>query len=132
LIIQDVKLKRKMIGNSSVYRFKVGVHQDILDKFENDFESVQTTHRNEQAYLSAEVNNKGLLTFWPEKWCPSFKYHCMQPWPMNYFKDAVIPKGAKIIIFHGHPEPDEAIKGVTHKWYRHVRPTHWISDYWRE
>ena len=132
LIIQDVKLKRKMIGNSSVYRFKVGAHQDILDKFTDDFDLVQKTHRNEQAFLSAEVHKKDMLTFWPAAWCPSFKYHCMQPWPMNYFKDAVIPKGAKIIIFHGHPEPDEAVKGITHKWYRHVRPTHWITKYWCE
>jgi len=132
LIIQDVKLKSKLIGNSSVYRFRVGEHQNILDKFINNFEVVKNTHRNEQAYLSTEINNKGLLNFWPTEWCPSFKYHCMQPWPINYFKDASIPDGAKIIIFHGHPEPHEAIEGVTQKWYRYVRPTHWIKNYWCE
>ncbi|WP_200807019.1 hypothetical protein [Thiothrix eikelboomii] len=55
----------------------------------------------------------------------------MQPWPLAYFQDATIPEGAKIIIFHGHPEPHEAIQGITHKWYRPVRPTQWVADYWR-
>lgn len=129
-IIQDAKLKRKKIGNSSVYRFKIGAHEAILKKFQSNFSSIQAKHRNEQAYLSAEVNALGKLSFWPEAWCPSFKYHCMYPWPLNYFMTARIPEGAKIIIFHGHPEPDEAIAGITTKWYRHVRPTKWIEKYW--
>lgn len=129
-IIQDSKLKHKKIGNSSVYRFKLGSHQDILEKFQNNFSSIQSKHRNEQAYLSAEMNELGKLSFWPKAWCPSFKYHCMYPWPLNYFITAKIPENAKIIIFHGHPEPDEAISGVTTKWYRHVRPTPWIKKFW--
>lgn len=55
----------------------------------------------------------------------------MQAFPLNYVKDAIIPQNAKIIIFHGHPEPHEAIQGITHKWYRHVRPTKWVADYWQ-
>lgn len=130
-IIRDEKLKRKNIGNSSVYRFKIGKYHDILEDFRKNFSYVQKSHRNEQAYLSTEVDKLNDLKFWPEGWCPSFKYHCMSPWPLNYFLDAKIPEGAKIIIFHGHPEPDEAIAGVTTKWYRHVRPTHWIRDHWK-
>lgn len=129
-IIQDAKLKRKDIGNSSVYRFKIGKHQAVLENFQNNFSSIQSKYRNEQAYLSDEIRRTSSLTFWPKAWCPSFKYHCMKPWPLNYFIDANIPEGAKIIIFHGHPEPDEAIAGITTKWYRHVRPTKWINDYW--
>lgn len=131
-IIRDAKLRRRMIGNSSVYRFKIGRYTEILKKFQADFASIQQQHRNEQAYLSSEIHKLGELTFWPESWCPSFKYHCMQKWPLNHFVDAKIPEGAKIIIFHGHPEPDEAIQGITHKWYRPVRPTAWISQYWQE
>jgi len=131
-IIKDKKYKNKVIGNSSVYRFKIGKYDDVLQKFRKDFKWVQNTYRNEQAYLSDEVYKKGDLTFWPEAWCPSYKYYCMHPWPMNYFKDSFIPKDAKILIFHGHPEPQEAIAGITTKWYRHVRPTKWIAEYWCE
>ena len=130
-IIRDAKLQKRMIGNSSVYRFKVGRYQAILDKFRQQYAEIQQTFRNEQAYLSHEIQQRGELSFWPEAWCPSFKYHCMQPWPLAYFQDAKIPVGAKIIIFHGHPEPHEAIQGITHKWYRPVRPTQWVADHWR-
>lgn len=130
-IIRDAKLQRRMIGNSSVYRFEVGRYEGILEKFRQHYAEIQQTFRNEQAYLSHEINQRGELSFWPDAWCPSFKYHCMQPWPLAYFQDATIPEGAKIIIFHGHPEPHEAIEGITHKWYRPVRPTQWVADYWR-
>ena len=130
LIIRDSKFRKKLIGNSSVYRFKIGRYTDILTQFQQNFMEIRQTYRNEQAYLTAEIAKRGELNFWPDSWCPSFKYHCMQPFPLNYVKDAIIPQGAKIIIFHGHPEPHEAIQGITHKWYRHVRPTQWVADYW--
>ncbi|HPY39979.1 MAG TPA: glycosyltransferase, partial [Thiolinea sp.] len=117
-IIRDAKLQRRMIGNSSVYRFEVGRYEAVLEKFRQQYAEIQQTFRNEQAYLSHEIQQRGELSFWREAWCPSFKYHCMQPWPLAYFQDAKIPAGAKIIIFHGHPEPHEAIHGITHKWYR--------------
>lgn len=130
-IIRDAKLQHRMIGNSSVYRFEVGRYESILEKFRQQYAEIQQNFRNEQAYLSHETHARGELTFWPDRWCPSFKYHCMQPWPLAYVKDAKMPEGAKIIIFHGHPEPHEAIQGITHKWYRPVRPTQWVADYWR-
>lgn len=131
-IIRDAKLTRSMVGNSSVYRFKIGRYDDVLQSFRKNFSTVQKDYRNEQAYLSDEVRKKGDLSFWPDGWCPSYKYHCMKPWPLNYFQDAFIPDGAKVLIFHGHPVPSEAIEGITTKWYRHVRPTPWIADYWKE
>lgn len=130
LIIRDAKLRRRNIGNSSVYRFHIGRYQNILQTFRKNFSSIQQQYRNEQAYLSAEIHKLGELEFWPDHWCPSFKYHCMKRWPLGYLQDATIPRGAKIIIFHGHPEPHEAIQGVTHKWYRPVRPTPWVEQHW--
>lgn len=128
----DEKKKKQKIGNSSVYRFRIGEHTDILEYFQDNFRSVQNSVRNEQAYLSNCMNDKGILNFWPKAWCPSYKYHCMHKWPFSYFKDSFIPKGAKVLIFHGHPEPHEAINGITTKWYRPVRKTKWIEKYWRE
>lgn len=132
LIIKDAKLKHAVTGNSSAYRFKIGEHEDILKYFQENFDEVKQTHRNEQAYLSAEVHKKGQLSYWPTAWCPSFKYHCIKPWPIGHFSDPIIPEGAKLVIFHGHPEPHEAIAGQTHKWYRPVRPTAWVEKYWQE
>ena len=130
LIIRDSKFRTKPIGNSSVYRFEIGRFASVLDDFVKNFDWVRKNFRNEQAYLSYAIHKLGHLQFWPDGWCPSFKYHCMKPWPMGLFKDPELPAGAKIVIFHGHPLPDEAINGVTTKWIRPVRPTAWVADYW--
>ncbi len=131
-IIPDARLRRRMIGNSSVYRFKIGKYDDILQRFRRDFAQIRRQFRNEQAYLSAEIRKRGELSFWPDAWCPSFKHDCMPSWPLTYFRDAPIPTGAKIIVFHGHPKPPDAIAGVSRKWYRPVRPTAWVANHWRD
>jgi len=42
-----------------------------------------------------------------------------------------LPDGAKIVIFHGEINPPDAINGSGGKWYRHVKPSPWLKDYWR-
>jgi len=130
LIIKDQKLQRKRIGNSSVYRFEISRYQSVLDDFKNNFEWVKNNFRNEQAYLSYAIDKLGELEFWPESWCPSFKYACVAPWPLSYVKAPRLPSNSKVVIFHGHPLPDEAIIGKTHNWYRPIRPTKWIREHW--
>ncbi len=127
----DEKKKSQSIGNSSVYRFEIGKHAEVLEFFLENFEYVKKQHRNEQAYLSCQMNAKQALKFWPKEWTPSFKYHCVPMFPLNFFKSTFIPEGAKIILFHGKPEPYEAEKGISGKWYRYFRPVTWISKYWK-
>jgi len=126
----DEKKKNQKIGNSSVYKFKIGEHAEVLEYFQKDFETIKNNYRNEQAYLSDKINQKGILNFWPKEWTPSFKYHCIPRFPLNFLREPFIPEGAKIILFHGKPEPNEAEKGVSGKWYRHFRPVGWITKYW--
>jgi len=126
----DEKKKKAKIGNSSVYKFKIGAHKDILEYFQENFKEIKNNYRNEQAYLSDKINDKGVLTFWPKDWCPSFKYHCIPKFPFNFFQEPFIPQGAKIILFHGKPEPSQAEKGISGKWYRFFRPVSWITKYW--
>lgn len=131
IIIKDW-LKRDGTGNSSVYRFTIGEHSDVLADFKADFAAVKRQFRNEQEYLSAALLKKNALTYWPETWCRSFKRHCMHYFPVSLLKPPSIPDGAKIIVFHGHPHPDEAIEGRTGKWYRFARPAAWVKQYWME
>ena len=131
LIIRDTKFRRKRVGNSSVFRFTIGEFADVLDHFVKNFDWVRTNFRNEQAYLSWAIDQRGALSFWPKEWCISFKYDCVKPWPMSYFFPPSLPNDARIVIFHGHPLPDEAVNGVTHNWYRPIRRTRWISKYWQ-
>jgi hypothetical protein len=50
---------------------------------------------------------------------------------LAFWKKPTIPKGAKIIIFHGEINPHKAIKGGRGKWYRYVRAAPWVADYWK-
>ncbi len=130
-ICYDEKKKAERIGNSSVYRFEIGAHTDVLEYFQNNFEKIKNTYRNEQAYLSDKINEKGMLKFWPKHWTPSFKYHCIPKFPSNFWKSPNLPVDSKIILFHGKPEPSEAERGISGKWYRHFRPVQWISEHWQ-
>ena len=105
-------------------------YQNVLDDFIKNFDWVKDNFRNEQAYLSYGVDKLGELEFWPESWCPSFKYACVAPWPLSYIKEPELPPNSKVVIFHGHPLPSEAIEGKTHNWYRPIRPTKWITEHW--
>lgn len=121
--------KRKTVGNTSVFRFEIGAHADVFEYFLSHRSEIIQRFRNEQEYVTHQIKD---VTFWPETWCPSFKRHCIPPFPLNFFKPTACPPGAKVIVFHGKPNPPEALRGESGKWYRHLRPATWIADYWRE
>ncbi|MGL4594611.1 MAG: hypothetical protein ACRCUY_07785 [Thermoguttaceae bacterium] len=133
LIIKDWDFPSDIIGNSSVFRFEIGQYPDILSNFIQNREKIRTRHRNEQAYLSHAVHEKGILRYWDVTWCRSFKRSAMRPFPLNYFLPPKKPEGAKVIIFHGNPNPDAAIRGWCGKCgLRYVKPTSWIAENWIE
>lgn len=132
LIVHDKLRPNKMEGNSSVFRFEPGKYPEILDYFVENFEQVRGEVRHEQAYLSREMVKLGKMQFWPDEWVPSFKYGCAPPLWKSFFKAPSIPTGAKVILFHGLPNPPEAAEGISGKWYRHIKPSPWINDYWVE
>ena len=123
----------RIVGNSSVYRFEVGADSYVYDTICNDMEGQLAKYRNSQTFLSHTVKK---LTYWPDHWCKSFKKHCVPKGVLRYIKTPEIPKGAKIVVFHGDPNPDAALVG---KWpgfgfcglHKKVRPTKWIAQYWK-
>ena len=131
-IIQDWNLPGKNIGNSSIFRFEIGKYPDILEYFLEHGDQVRKEVRNEQAYLSREMHRKGLLQYWPEGWCISFRKSCMRPFPLGYFLDTKLPPtGTKAVIFHGNPNPDVAIQGWhSPDFFKAVRPVKWIEETW--
>lgn len=122
------------IGNTSIFRFPVGVHTYIYDRIMNECERVLATHVNEQVFISREITD---MKFWPEAWCLSFKRSLLPRWPLNFFVVPPLPPGTKVVAFPGKPDPDEAMEGRwPHKrrWqalYKYVRPTPWIAEHWR-
>lgn len=123
--------KSDATGNTSVFRFIAGAHPDALEALKADPEHAMAEVRNEQEYITQFVHRQGKLKYWPAAWCRSFKRHCLRPFPLSLFQIPRIPEGAKVIIFHGRPHPDDALAGRSGKWYRKVLPTTWIGEYWR-
>ncbi|HEY0201038.1 MAG TPA: glycosyltransferase [Burkholderiaceae bacterium] len=135
LIIRDYQRPwqvGRITGNSSVYRFELGAHADVLAYFRNHMDEVRAGFRNEQAYLSDMLHRQGKLAYWPASWCPSFKYSGIPPWPTNYWKEPFVPEGARIVVFHGECNPPDALAGQRNKRFRHIEPARWIARYWKE
>lgn len=131
----------RMVGQASVLCFDFGKYPQLLDKWTNDPASVYKNYETEQVYIPQALGTEDSEWF-PVEWVRSFKAHCMPGGILNSFvtpqKDK-IPKGAKIIAFHGNPNPPEAIVGEWgapvpwyKKWYKTVKPTKWIAEYWCE
>src|SRR3546814_8005334 len=97
----------------------------LYERFCADPEAAIADHSNEQVFLSRTL---GDLTYWPETWCRSFKRHCLPGGVMNWVRRPAIPEGAKIIVFNGHPNPQEAARGVWPQWPKHLRKAQWILD----
>jgi hypothetical protein len=121
------------IGNTSVYRFRVGSHPYIYETLQRDPERVLAAYPNSQTYISRTIREK---TFWPHEWCESFKHTLMPRWPMNFLRSTPLPPQARVVAFTGKPDPDEARDGDWQapwykKIYKHVRPTPWIAEHWR-
>jgi hypothetical protein len=129
-IIKDW-VKKNVTGNSSVYRFTVNAHADILENFRKNHATIRQEVRNEQEYLSQYVASHDQLTYWPEAWCRSFKYHCNRKGLSQWFHPPERPPQAKIIVFHGKPNPPDAIAGKSGKWYRKILPTPWVEEHWQ-
>ena len=121
---------KRIVGNSSVYRFELGAHADVLENFRANTEEMRAKYRNEQEYLSHFLHKQGKLDYWPAAWCPSFKYYCIPTWPSNYWKEPVPPTDARIVIFHGEVNPPDALQGKRNKRFRHIQPAKWIEQAW--
>ncbi len=132
LLIHDWKRPWRVTGNASVFRFQIGAHADVLAEFQATQAQVRQRLRNEQAFLSEVLHRQGKLSYWPEHWCCSYKYHCIPRLPQNYWRMPEIPAGTRIVIFHGEVNPPDALAGRRNRALRMVRPAPWVAKHWRE
>ena len=128
---------RPKIGNSSCFRFEAGKMNRVWETFAAHLDEAynKKKYATEQAYMTHAV---GLdkVNWWPESWVASFKRVCHRIFPLNRFLPPKTPKGASILCFHGHPNPNEAIEGFAQHKGRKVPihqttlPAPWIKDLW--
>ena len=84
----------------------------------------------EQVYLTYALGEK---YWWPDSWVRSFKRHAVPAFPFNLFMTPKISKDTRMLIFHGLPDPDQAIVGYRpKKLHRRTQPAPWIVDYWND
>ncbi len=122
--------KRPDVGNSSVFRWRAGAMQFAVDKFHAERDWALARFRPPQTYLTYALGEK---YWWPEAWVRSFKRHSVAGFPFNLLAAPRLPADTHILVFHGHPDPDEALNGYrAAKMHRRTRPAPWIADHWRD
>lgn len=133
-VIENWTQKGEGIGNTSVFRLRVGAHAEVYEELMADPAAAIRKTRNGQTFVSRGISS---MTYWPASWCVSFKHTLMPRWPMNFVKVTPLPPETRVVCFTGMPNPDHARDGVwpEKKWWKrvrkHVRPTPWIAEHWR-
>lgn len=104
-------------NNSSVMRFQIGENVDIyndfvsLDKTSDDFNRIngkRAKYWGDQSWITEKRPN---AIHWPSEWIRSYKWECL-----NY-GNCIIPKGCKIVLFHGLPRPHNVKEHIEEYWY---------------
>ena len=133
VVIHNWTHPHRQIGNTSVYRFRVGSHPYLLSNIERDQLDCLARHNNEQTYISQTISRQ---KFWPKEWCCSFKAHCIPKGIMRFFTEPKLPEGVRIVAFTGVPNPPDAIVGHWPapwywRFYKRFKPAKWVAENWR-
>lgn len=132
-LIRNWTQARDGIGNSSVMRFEVGSAPHLVSDFEADAVAMSYRFNNEQIYVTKA--SRVPVAFWPSEWCPSFKHSLLPAWPASLYRAPDLPATARIVVFTGHPRPDEALRGAWpapwyKKFYKTIPMVPWLRDHW--
>lgn len=109
----------KEIKNSSIMRWNTDTFccdfSELLDP--NKCEQIIKENKGgDQEYISKKA--KKIIKTFPDDWVSSFKFdRCWE----------TINPLTKVVVFHGNPNPHEAISGYENKF----PPTPWIGNFWR-
>ena len=125
-------------GQASLMRYDGDFAKPVLDEYLADSETILKTYVTEQAFIADRLCVNG--AYFDPSYCVSFKKHVMHSdWRRFTSKPYDKPEGAKVIVFHGRPNPPDAIKGewgkslpALKRWWKGLKPCPWIADYWRE
>ena len=136
-IIKD--LKRGF--NSSVFRLEIGSQTEVWERFWENKESIIERLHGDQDWIAEAIPDQ--MNEWPRDWVVSFKKQCnaraKRTWgaigrvllKLDLFPTttgyAEVPEGAKIVIFHGKPDPIDVMDGPWGVW----KEAPWIREYWK-
>jgi len=123
--------KRPEIGNSSIFRFEAGSSDYIYRTFLREMARAEDRSQfvTEQHFLTWAMEER---EWWPEPWVASFKFDCRPPFPLNLLVAPKQPPQAKFLVFHGQPDPHDAVEGYDRgKLHHRVKPVPWVAEHWR-
>ncbi|MDD9863353.1 MAG: glycosyl transferase [Gammaproteobacteria bacterium] len=120
--------KRPDIGNSSVFRFEGGTLPDVAERYLADPQAARDDFPTEQAFLSAAIGER--KNYWPQQWVKSYKHHGRPVFPLNWVLRPRLPRKAKLLVFHGRPDIDEAIAGFHAPWHKKILPCPQLAEFW--
>jgi hypothetical protein len=122
--------RRPAVGNSSLFRFEAGRSQAVVDTFLREIDRAEDRRvfNTEQAFMTYAM---GRVAWWPESWVRSYKRHCRPPFPLNHLRTPRPPQDCRVLVFHGLPDPHQAIAGFRgRKPHHHCRPAPWLQEHW--
>ena len=119
-----------MVGNTSVFRYRIGAHSEIVETYLADPRAAAARYEHEQQMVSDILNGQGLLAYWPRGWCVSFKNDCVGRGLASYRADPRCPPGARIVLFAGSPKMAEVMAGQGGRWYRRIGNIDWLRQAW--
>lgn len=110
--------------NTSVFGFTLGSQRHISDVFTADPNGASARFGNEQEFVEGTAPS---WAPWPEPWVISFKRHIRRKSLLApILGPHPVPEGARIVAFHGKPNPLDVVNG------RYGRGYEWIREYWRK
>jgi hypothetical protein len=118
------------VGNTSVFRFNPKCHSVVYTFFEENWQWALRTFRIEQQFVSHVLKSE--MAFWPDSWVASFKRTCRPSFPLNLVRKPYEPGEARILAFHGHPLPEQAIAGYRSSPWKSTRPATWLTPFWSD
>ena len=114
-------------SNSSVFRYEMPEHAYAYEHLMANQNWADRNFRLAQQYMGAAIGDRA---FWPAEWVVSFKRALKRLFPLNLFLAPTRPRDASIVVFHGHPGPDEAIEGYRRGLHSRTRPAEWLRQHW--
>lgn len=121
-----------MVGNTSVFRFTIGAHPEVLERYLADPAGAAARYEHEQQLVSDLLDRQGKLTYWPRGWCVSFKNDCVPRHVASYLRNPSLPEGARIVLFAGAPKMQDVFAGSGHKFYRRIGNIDWLRQAWED
>ncbi len=119
-------------GNTSVFRFELGGHGEIFERYRTEAGKIVRKFRREQEFVTLEARRLGILNYLPKGTCVSFRDDCVRFGPASYLHEPKVPEGARVVVFTSGITMQDALTGRASRWYRRIPPVEWLREAWSD